>query len=127
MNAEEFSEWLLDQMEERHLNCYQMSKLTGLSHVTIDYYITAKRTPTFGSLKLLLDALGKKVLIVDKESIKEQKAETPNFMMDAEGLWATCKNCNEKLLMLFGMTVILDRNKYPKVCPRCGREVNWGD
>lgn len=67
MNAEEFSEWLLDRMEERHLNCLQLAKLTGLSHVTIGYYITATRTPTFGSLKLILDALGKKVLIVDKE------------------------------------------------------------
>lgn len=66
MDAEQFSEWLLNQMEERHLSCYQLAKLTGLSHVTIGFYITATRTPTFGSLKLILDALGKKVLIVDK-------------------------------------------------------------
>ena len=67
MNAEEFGEWLLDEMEQQGLNSYQMAKLTKLSYMTIVYYITGKRVPTFGSLKILLDVLGKKVLIVDKE------------------------------------------------------------
>ena len=68
MDTEEFSTWLLKEMAERHMTCNQLSKLTGLNHVTIGYYVTATRTPTFGSLKLILEAFGKKVLIVDKES-----------------------------------------------------------
>lgn len=66
MDVEEFGKWLMDQMEERHMNCYQLAKLTGLTHVTIGYYITATRSPTFASLKLILDAFGKKVSIIDK-------------------------------------------------------------
>lgn len=65
MDVEEFSEWLLDQMEERHMNCQQLAKLTGLSHVTIGFYITATRSPTFASLKLILDAFNKHVEIKD--------------------------------------------------------------
>lgn len=66
MDVDEFGEWLLNEMEKRRINCQQLAKLTGLSHVTIANYITFTRSPTFGSLKLILDALGKKVLIVDK-------------------------------------------------------------
>lgn len=65
MDIDEFSEWLLEQMEERHLNCNQMANLTGLTHVTIGYYITGSRSPTFASLKLILDAFGKHVEIKD--------------------------------------------------------------
>lgn len=65
MDVDEFSEWLLDEMEKRHLNCYQLAKLTGLTHVTIGYYITATRSPTFASLKLILNAFDKHVEIKD--------------------------------------------------------------
>ena len=65
MDVDEFSEWLLDEMVKRNLNCYQLAKLTGLTHVTIGYYITATRSPTFASLKLILDAFDKHVEIKD--------------------------------------------------------------
>lgn len=65
MDTEEFGEWLLDEMEKRHLNCHQMSKMTGLSPVTLANYITFTRSPTFASLKLILDAFGKHVEIKD--------------------------------------------------------------
>lgn len=65
MDVDEFGKWLLDSMEERRLNCYQMANLTGLSHVTFGYYITGSRSPTLSSLKLILDALGKHIEIKD--------------------------------------------------------------
>lgn len=65
MDIDEFSEWLLDQMEERHMNCRQLAKLTGLNHVTIGFYITATRSPTFASLKLILNAFDKHIEIKD--------------------------------------------------------------
>ena len=65
MDIDEFSEWLLEQMEERHLNCNKMAAMTGLTPVTIGYYITGTRSPTFASLKLILNALNKHVEIKD--------------------------------------------------------------
>lgn len=65
MDVDEFGEWLLDEMEKRHLNCTQLAKMTGLHHVTIASYITFTRSPTFASLKLILDAFGKHVEIKD--------------------------------------------------------------
>ena len=67
MSIEEFGKWLLDQMIEKNLNCLQLAKMAGMSHVTIGYYITGTSSPTFWSLKQILDALGKKIIIVDKE------------------------------------------------------------
>ena len=63
MDVDEFSEWLVDQMEKRHLNCLQLSKLTGLIHPTIAYYITGTRSPKLDTLKLILDAFNMHVEI----------------------------------------------------------------
>lgn len=65
MDVDEFSEWLLNQMHERHLNCNQMAKITGMTPATFSYYITGTRSPTFASLKLILDAFGKHIEIKD--------------------------------------------------------------
>ena len=67
MDTEEFSNWLMRQLAEHHMTCNQLSKITGLNHVTIGYYVTATTSPTFASLKLILDAFGKKVQIIDKD------------------------------------------------------------
>lgn len=65
MDTEEFGEWLLDEMEKRHINCNQLARMTGLTHVTIANYITFTRSPTFASLKLILNAFDKHVEIKD--------------------------------------------------------------
>ena len=65
VDSEQFGEWLVDEMAKRKLNCNQLAKLTGLSPVTIGFYITQTRSPTFGTLKILLDAFDKHIEIVD--------------------------------------------------------------
>ena len=52
-----------------------------------------------------------------------EESSSPKLMQDSEGLWATCNSCGEKLWELFGQTVQLDHDKYPKFCPRCGKKI----
>ena len=48
------------------MSIYELAKKTGLSYVTIRYYIQEKRKPTLGTLEVILKQFGKKVQIVDK-------------------------------------------------------------
>ena len=65
MNPDDFSTWLMNEMRNRKLTINQLAKMTGLNHVTIGYYVTASRSPTFASLEMILKALGKHIEIVD--------------------------------------------------------------
>lgn len=60
-----FGEWLLDEMEKRGLTKRQLAKMTGMSTVGIGYYIDFKRHPRADSMRIILDALGKHIEIVD--------------------------------------------------------------
>ena len=62
----DFSEWLITELEKRKMSIYELAKKTGLSYVTIRYYIQEKRKPTLGTLEVILKQFGKKVQIVDK-------------------------------------------------------------
>lgn len=66
MTDKEFAEWLADEMGRQGMTRKRLSKLSGLSVVTIGYYLMEKRSPTMRCVKLVLDALGKKMVIVDK-------------------------------------------------------------
>ena len=61
-----FSEWLMDELEKHNMSVFNLAKQTGLSYMTIRYYVQEKRTPTLGSLEVILDQFGKKLQIVDK-------------------------------------------------------------
>ena len=66
MTDEEFAEWLADEMGRQGLTRKELAEKSGLSVVTIGYYLTEKRSPTMQYVKLVLDALGKRMVIVDK-------------------------------------------------------------
>ena len=61
-----FGEWLLNEMEKQKLTNGMLAKKSGVNIVTIRYYILFKRMPTLATMQLILDALGKKIEIVDK-------------------------------------------------------------
>ena len=61
-----FSEWLMDEMEKHDMSVFQLAKLTGLSYMTIRYYVQEKRKPTLGTLEIILDQFGKKLQLTDQ-------------------------------------------------------------
>ena len=69
MNMEdwtEFSEWLKNELEAQGLSSRKLEKLKGISHCTTQEYTRRKRCPSLDMFLRVLDALGKKVMIVDK-------------------------------------------------------------
>lgn len=66
MTDEEFAEWLADEMDRQGLTRKELSAMTSLNVVTIRHYLYAMRSPTMSYVKIILDALGKKIVIVDK-------------------------------------------------------------
>ena len=67
MTDEEFAEWLWDEMSQRMLTIKEFAEVTTLNPVTLRHYLHAMRSPTMSYVKIILDALGKKLVIVDKE------------------------------------------------------------
>lgn len=61
-----FGEWLLEEMEKQKMTRRQLAKKSGVNIVTIGYYVTFKRMPTLMTMELLLNALGKRIKIIDK-------------------------------------------------------------
>ena len=66
MDEFDFSEWLGDALNEKKMNHTTLAGMSGLNPQTIWYYLIGKRSPTLASLGLMLDALGKRIEIVDK-------------------------------------------------------------
>ena len=66
MTDEEFAEWLADEMGRQGLTRKALAEKSGLNVVTIGCYLMEKRSPTMQYVKLVLDALGKRMVIVDK-------------------------------------------------------------
>lgn len=67
MTEEEFSDWLIDEMDRRNLTIRKLSEISGLSKMALTYYITGRSVPRMDSFVLLLKAFGKELRIVDKE------------------------------------------------------------
>lgn len=65
MDAEKFGAWLKDELDKRNMTCYQLSKLSGLTQVTLLRYIRCNRNPSLYTMNVLLNALGKHLEIVD--------------------------------------------------------------
>lgn len=63
MKADEFGEWLLDEMEAQGITRKRMSELTGMTQTTIRYYINGDRSPSLISACLIAEALGKRIEI----------------------------------------------------------------
>ena len=56
--------------------------------------------------------------------LKEKEPEPPALMQDAEGIWATCPTCGNKLRAIFAMEM---NTYFPKFCSECGQEVKWNE
>ena len=65
MNNEDFSEWLVDQLDANGLNGWDLARMTGLSYQAVKYYIQGERTPKLATLGVILNVLNKRLQIVD--------------------------------------------------------------
>lgn len=66
-----FREWLRDEMDTRGWSELEMAVRSDLTHGTIHAYLHGKTSPTLYSFINILDALGKKIKIIDAEEITE--------------------------------------------------------
>lgn len=66
MDGEAFAEWLADEIDKSKLTRNELADRSGVSVVTIRHYLYKMRSPTLLYMTLLLDAFGKKLVIVDK-------------------------------------------------------------
>ena len=64
MNEVDFAEWLALEMDRQNISVHELSEKSGVHRLTIQYYLTYKRSPKLSTLKALLDALGKKIEFV---------------------------------------------------------------
>ena len=64
MSELDFAEWLAVEMERQGISTEQLAEKAGVHRLTIQYYLTYKRSPKLSTLKAILDALGKKIAFV---------------------------------------------------------------
>ena len=67
MTEEEFSDWLIDEMDRCNLTIRKLSEISGLSKMALTYYITGRSVPRMDSLNILLKAFGKKMVFVEED------------------------------------------------------------
>ena len=61
-----FSRWLEDELKARNMTEQQLSEMTGITQAAISHYKNCKRFPTSVKMNDILNALGKRIVIVDK-------------------------------------------------------------
>lgn len=66
MDEFSFSEWFENEIKERKLRYIDVSEMTGFSRKTISEWINCKRFPTIMSVNDVMNAFGKKIIVVDK-------------------------------------------------------------
>lgn len=64
MTETEFAEWLAIEMDRQKISVHELSEKSGVHRLTIQYYLTYKRSPKLATLKAILDALGKRIEFV---------------------------------------------------------------
>lgn len=67
MDTATFSEWLKNQLKEQHMTQAELAKRSYISVQAISHYICGRSLPTYPVMEAVLNALGKKLVIVDKE------------------------------------------------------------
>ena len=67
MSEYDFGDWLLNEMEKHGYNREQLAKKAGIHKVSVGCYLNYSRLPNLSTFLLILDALGKKMKIVDKK------------------------------------------------------------
>ena len=69
----QFSIWMIKEMEKHNWNLNQLSKETGLHHATLSYYIAGTRLPTLQSFLYILKAFNKRMIIVDNSGEEDEQ------------------------------------------------------
>ena len=64
MTEFDFAEWLAEEMDRQGISINELAEKAGVHRLTIQYYLEYKRSPKLSTLKVLLDALGKRIEIV---------------------------------------------------------------
>lgn len=64
-NDFKFDEWLREQLNERKWSTFDMAEKAGVTRACIGYYLLGERSPSLNTLLIILDALGKKLVITD--------------------------------------------------------------
>ena len=64
MDEVDFAEWLALEMDRQNISVHELSEKSGVHRITIQYYLTYKRSPKLSTLKAILDALGKRIEFV---------------------------------------------------------------
>ena len=64
MTETDFAEWLAIEMDKQGISKEELARKSGVHRLTIQYYLTYKRSPKLATLKAILDALGKKIEFV---------------------------------------------------------------
>ena len=67
MDTETFSKWLKDQLKEQHMTQVELAKRSYITVQAISHYISGRSMPTYPVMEAILNTLGKKLAIVNKE------------------------------------------------------------
>ena len=67
MSEKEFAAWLEGELNRQGMTRNELSTRSGVTPVTIRHYLREMRSPKLSCMTLILNALGKKLVIVDKE------------------------------------------------------------
>jgi transcriptional regulator with XRE-family HTH domain len=71
MDTATFSEWLKDQLKQQNMTQVELAKRSYISVQAVSHYICGRSLPTYPVMETVLNALGKKLVIVDKEEEKQ--------------------------------------------------------
>lgn len=63
----DFAEWLAEEMDKQNISTNELAEKAGVHRLTIQYYLEYKRLPNLATMLVILDALGKRIEIVEKD------------------------------------------------------------
>lgn len=62
-----FDKWLREQLDEREWTSAELAEKVGVTRACISFYLLGERYPSLSTFLLILDALGKKLTLIDAQ------------------------------------------------------------
>lgn len=62
-----FAGWLESELKARDMKAKQLSEMTGITEASLSHYRKSRRNPNIATMNNILNTLGKKIVIVDKD------------------------------------------------------------
>lgn len=81
-----FSEWLMDEMEEQGLKVIDLAKMSGMTPAGLRNLLYEYRCPRFDTFRRIMGALGKKIEITDRTDIPMECPYWDEDTLICEGL-----------------------------------------